>query len=203
MESKKLKMSFNSVYKFENLVSKFFNAPYGIATDCCTHAIELCLRYKNIKKISIPTNTYISIPMLAIKLGIKWSWSKDKWKNFYFFKGTNIIDAAVLWKKNSYIKNTFMCLSFQYQKHINIGKGGMILTDNFDAYNSLIKMSYDGRARDIPWREQNISKMGFHYYMTPESAITGLKVFKKKSKILPRVWTYKDYPDLKKFKCFK
>ena len=101
-------MSFESVTKFEKIIAKFFNAPYGIATDCCTHAIELCLRYKNIKKISIPTNTYISIPMLAIKLGIKWSWSKDKWKNFYFFKGTNIIDAAVLWKKNSYIKNTFI-----------------------------------------------------------------------------------------------
>lgn len=196
-------MSFNSVYKFENLISKFFKAPYGIATDCCSHAIELCLRYKKIKKISIPTNTYISIPMLAIKLGIKWSWNKKKWKDFYFLQNTNIIDASVLWKKNSYIKDTFMCLSFQKQKHINIGKGGMILTDNFDAYNALTKMSYDGRARNIPWREQNISIMGYHYYMTPESAEIGIKIFDKKSKKMPRIWSYKDYPNLTKLNLFK
>ena len=43
---------------------------------------------------------------------------------------TNIIDAAVYWKENCYIPNSFMCLSFQFQKHLNIGKGGMILTDD-------------------------------------------------------------------------
>ena len=96
-----------------------------------------------------------------------------------------------------------MCISFQYQKHINIGKGGMILTDNLDAYNALIKMSYDGRVRNIPWRDQNISSMGFHYYMTPESAQAGLKIFKKKYKILPKIWTYRDYPDLSKLNFFK
>lgn len=196
-------MSFNSVYKFENIVCKFFNAQYGIATDCATHAIELCLRYKNIKNIKIPINTYLSIPMLAIKLGIKWSWTQSKWKNFYYLKNSNIIDASVFWKKNGYIQNTFMCLSFQYQKHINIGKGGMILTDNLEAYNALIKMSYDGRERDIPWRKQNISSMGYHYYMTPESASKGVKIFNKKAKLLPKIWSYKDYPDLSKLNFFK
>ena len=96
-----------------------------------------------------------------------------------------------------------MCLSFQHQKHLNIGRGGMILTDNKESYESLKKMSYDGRLRNKPWREQNINSVGYHYYMTPEAAEEGLKIFKKKSKIPPRIWTYKDYPDLKKFKCFK
>jgi dTDP-4-amino-4,6-dideoxygalactose transaminase len=196
-------MSFEAVNKFEKNISEFFNSPYAVATDCCTHAIELCLRYKKIKKIKIPTNTYVSIPMTAIKLNLKWSWSNERWKNFYFFKNTNIIDAAVFWKRNGYIKNTFMCLSFQYQKHINIGKGGMILTDDLDAYNALVKMSYDGRVRNIPWRDQDISSMGYHYYMLPESASLGLKIFKKKSKTKPRMWSYKDYPNLKKMKFFQ
>jgi len=196
-------MSFKIVSKFEKTISNFFNAPYGISTDCCTHAIELCLRYQNIKKIQIPNNTYVSIPVLGNKLKIKWSWVQDNWENFYYLRGTNIIDAAVYWKKSGYIPNTFMCLSFQYQKHINIGKGGMILTDNFKAYNDLIQMSYDGRKRNVPWRKQNISCIGYHYYLPPEAAEEGLKIFKIKSKILPRIWSYKDYPDLKKFKCFK
>lgn len=32
--------------------------------------------------------------------------------------------------KNSYIPNTYMCLSFQFQKHLSLGRGGMILLDN-------------------------------------------------------------------------
>lgn len=196
-------MSFEIVNQFEKKISNFFNAPYGVATDCCTHAIELCLRYKEIKKIIVPSKTYISIPMLAYKLNIKLSWTEEKWRNFYFLKGTSIIDAAVLWKRNSYIKNTFMCISFQKQKHINIGKGGMILTDSLEAYKSLTRMSYDGRIRDIPWRKQNISSMGFHYYMMPELAEIGLKIFNDKSKKLSKIWTYRDYPDLKKFDLFR
>jgi len=43
-------MSFQAVTDFENKIAKYFGAPYGVAVDCCTHAIELCLRFKNIKK---------------------------------------------------------------------------------------------------------------------------------------------------------
>ena len=50
----------------------------------------------------------------------------------------------------------------------------MILCDNKDDYISLKKMSYDGRLPDIPWRDQDISTMGYHYYMTPETAQLGM-----------------------------
>ena len=196
-------MSFEKVKKFESLISNFFGSKYGIATDSCTHAIELCLRYKNInKKIYFPKHTYIGIPMLGLKLNLNWSWINEKWQNYYYIKNTNIIDAAVLWKKNSYIKNTFMCISFQYQKHINIGRGGMILTDSKRAYEKLIKMSYDGREREIPWRDQNIANLGFHYYLTPESAERGIDIFRNKSNLEPKTWTYREYPDLSKMKVF-
>ena len=195
-------MSFESVNKFEELISKFFGSKYGIATDSCTHAIELCLRYKNIKKIFIPNRTYLSIPMTAIKLDLDWKWNEEKWSNYYFLEKTNIIDAAVLWRKNSYIKNTLMCLSFQYQKHLNIGRGGMILTDDKNTYDSLVKMSYDGRSRNNLWRSQNIDSIGFHYYMTPENAQSGIDIFKKKFNIHPKQWSYLDYPDLSKMEIF-
>ena len=58
-------MSFTKVTEFENKVSKFFGAKYGVAVDCCTHGIELCLRYTNAKSMSSPTRTYLSIPFLA------------------------------------------------------------------------------------------------------------------------------------------
>ena len=50
--------------------------------------------------------------MLAKKLNLKLVLEDMDWKDYYFLKGTNIIDAAVLWQKNSYINGTLMCLSF-------------------------------------------------------------------------------------------
>ena len=146
-----------------------------MAVDCCTHALELCLREQKIQKFSTPKRTYISVPFLAYKLNIDFSWRDENWQDYYYLGDSNIIDAAVLWEKDSYIANTFMCLSFQFRKHLSLGRGGMILTDNKEAALRLKKMSYDGRLPDVPWREQNISSVGYHYYMTPETAQLGLE----------------------------
>ena len=148
-------MSFNKITEFENKIAKFFGSPYAVAIDCCTHGIELCLRYNNIKKIIVPKRTYISVPFLANKLNIGFEWKDEVWTNYYYLTD-NIIDAAVLWKKNSYIPGTFMNISFQFRKHLALGRGGCILTDDKKTALELKKMSYDGRLPDMPWREQDI-----------------------------------------------
>ena len=163
-------MSFESIQKFEKEISTFFGSPYAIAVDCCTHAIELCLRLNNVKHYTVPKRTYISVPFLANKLGISFDWRDEDWEDYYFLGGTNIVDAAVLWKQDSYVPNTFMCVSFQYRKHLSLGRGGIILTDDKESAILLKKMSYDGRLPDIPWRDQDIDTYGFHYYMTRETA---------------------------------
>ena len=155
-------MSFKVVADFENEVSNWFGAPYGVAVDCCTHAIELCLRYKEVKKYTVPPNTYPSVPNLAQKIGIEFEWEEQDWKDYYYLGGTNIIDAAVYWKSNGYVKDSLMCLSFQFKKHLSLGRGGMILTDDKEAKDELKKMSYDGRVPNIPWTEQNINSIFFH-----------------------------------------
>jgi dTDP-4-amino-4,6-dideoxygalactose transaminase len=194
---------FHVVEMFENTISNFYGAKYGIATDSCTHAIELCMRYENLKYAKIPEHTYISIPFTCEKLGINWEFEDDKWEEYYFIKGTNIIDGAVMWKKNSYISGTYLCLSFQYKKHLSIGKGGIILTDNKDSYHDLQKMSYDGRLRGIPWGKQKINTIGYHYYMTPESAKIGLNKFNEVKNSNPKIWSYLDYPNLSNMEVFK
>ena len=194
-------MSFEIVNKFEKEVSKYFGSKYAVATDSCTHAIEICLRYLESKKITCPKRTYISIPFLSKKLNIELAWSEREWKDFYYLTD-KIIDAAVLWKENSYIEGTLMCLSFQYQKHLSLGRGGMILLDNYDDYVSLKKMSYDGRIPNVPWREQDIESIGYHYYMTPETAELGLSKLEKAINTKPRDWKYTDWPDLTKMKIF-
>ena len=151
----------------------------------------------------VPARTYISIPLLSKKLNIQLEWKEEDWLDFYYIGDTNIIDAAVLWKKDSYIKNTFMCISFQFRKHLSLGRGGVILCDNKQDYNNLKKMAYDGRIPDVPWASQNISMMGYHYYMTPETAEKGLKDLPKAIATSPRQWTLNDWPDLRKMEIFK
>ena len=93
--------------------------------------------------------------------------------------------------------------SFYANKHITTGEGGMILTDNREAMWELKKMSYDGREPDIPWRDQNIQSMGYHYYMAPETAMNGLKKFPDAIKNKPKQWLVSDYPDLTRMEIFK
>lgn len=194
-------MSFNKITEFENKVAKFFGSPYAVAVDCCTHGVELCLRYKNIRKIKVPKRTYISIPFLANKLNLDLEWKDEVWTNYYYLTDS-IIDAAVLWEKNSYIPNTFMSVSFQFRKHLALGRGGIILTDDKNAAMELKKMSYDGRHPDIPWREQNINTMGYHYYMTPETAELGLEKIDKAIDTIPKQWVVTDWPDLTQMEVF-
>ena len=196
-------MSFEVVSEFEQKIAEFYGAPFAIAVDCCTHGIELCLRHQNVKSITVPKRTYLSIPFLADKLGIELKWKDENWKDYYYIGDTNIIDAAVLWKENSYIPGTLMCLSFQFKKHLSLGRGGMILTDDYDAAHELTQMSYDGRIPDIPWTEQNISTMGYHYYMTPETAQNGLDKLPKAIETEPREWVVEDWPDLRDMELYK
>ena len=196
-------MSFELIKEFEKKIAEFYGSPYAVATDCCTHAIELCLRYKQVDMFTVPPNTYPSVPNLAKKIGIEFRWKEEDWSDFYFLGGTNIVDAAVLWKENGYIPNSLMCLSFQFQKHLSLGRGGMILTDDKDAKEELKKMSYDGRLPDIPWRDQNISSMGYHYYMTPETASLGLEKLPKAIETEPREWAVEDWPDLREMDLYK
>ena len=95
-----------------------------------------------------------------------------------------------------------MCLSFQFKKHLNLGRGGAILLQNENDYDKLKKMSYDGRDLSKPWAEQNIDTVGYHYYMTPETAMLGIQKLPDKIKEQPKVWSYKNYPNLNEMTVF-
>ena len=195
-------MNFQAVTEFENKIAEFFGSPYAIAVDSCTHGVELALRYTQVDHITVPKHTYLSIPFLANKLWIDLFWKDENWTDYYYLTD-QVIDAAVLWKPNSYILGTFMGISFQYQKHLSLGRGGIILTDDEGAAIQLKKMSYDGRLPNIPWREQNINTIGYHYYMTPETAQLGLDKLPKAIATTPKQWIISDWPDLTQMDIFK
>ena len=61
-----MKNEWHVVTEFEKKIAEFFGAPYAVATDCCTNALELCLRLekqkqgKEVRSIKVQHNTYIS-----------------------------------------------------------------------------------------------------------------------------------------------
>jgi dTDP-4-amino-4,6-dideoxygalactose transaminase len=135
-------------------------------------------------------------------MNIRLIWEDNDWQDYYFLTD-KVADAAVLWRKNSYISGTFMSVSFQFQKHLSLGRGGMILFDDEDAWLKLKKMSYDGRLPGVPWREQNIDSIGYHYYLPPETAEKGLWKLPEAIETPPKKWVITDWPDLTKMTVFK
>ena len=195
-------MSFQVIADFEKEIAKFFGAPYAVAVDCCTHGLELSLRLKGVNKIRVPKHTYLSVPMLASKLNIEMEWTDEKWQDYYYL-ADNIIDAAVLWRPGSYVPGSYMSVSFQFRKHLSLGRGGVILFDNEKDFDTLKRMSYDGRSPDLPWAQQNIKTIGYHYYMTPETAELGLKKLPEAIQRKPKQWVYTYWVVLTTMDIFK
>ena len=167
-------MSFDKIKQFEEALAEFTGAPYAIMTDCCTHAIELCLRYQNVKNTRFTAYTYLSIPMTMHKLGIKYELLDEQWTGEYPFQYTNIWDSARRLEKNMYRIGTMQCLSFGHTKPLHIGRGGAILLDDKAAHDKIIRMRYDGRDLNIsPWQDQKDFIVGYHYKPTPEEAVQG------------------------------
>ncbi len=192
---------FDKILEFEKALAEFTGAPYAISTDCCTHAIELCLIYDQVKQCSFTAYTYLSIPMTMVKLDIEYSLVEEQWLGDYQFYNTRIWDSARKLQKNMYRKNSLQCLSFGHTKPLDNGRGGAILLDDPIAYEEIKKMRYDGRDLNIsPWIDQQNFKLGYHYKMNPEECIRALEKLKNYEEQDP---LYVEYPDCRKIKINK
>lgn len=168
---------FKVVKDFEAALSEYTKAPYIITTDSCSNALFLCFLYERlhgIKKIELPRKTYIGVLQAALNAGMKVEWIDLDWEGCYAISPTRIIDSARLLTSNMYAEGEFTCLSFQNSKHLSIGKGGAILTDNIDAAEWFRKAKFDGRTEGGDVMKEPIQFPGFHMYLDPPSAARGL-----------------------------
>ena len=187
-------MDFEKITEFERALAEFTGAPYAVMTDCCTHAIELCLRYDKHTRVLFPAHTYLSIPMTMHKLGISYDYTDKPWIGEYQFISTRIWDSARLLKQDMYRPGQLQCLSFGYGKPLEIGRGGAVLTDDAEVYRTLKHQCYDGRDLSIsPWENQKTFKVGYHYKPTIEEAVIGLE----KLPLVDQTPKYYQYPDLR------
>jgi dTDP-4-amino-4,6-dideoxygalactose transaminase len=177
------------VRQFERTIAKHCGAPYGVAVESCTAALFLCCKYFCVGEVEIPKRTYYSVPFSVLNAGGKVKFVNKKWRGAYDLDPYPIIDSAMRFKKSMYEDGQFQCLSFQYSKHLPIGRGGMILTDSRKAAEWFREKRNDGRA-EIPKEQDNVTGIGWNMYMTPEQAARGISLF------YWRIKGKKDLPDL-------
>jgi dTDP-4-amino-4,6-dideoxygalactose transaminase len=160
---------------FEEEIANYCGSKYAISVDSCTNAIFLCCIYFKVKEVTIPRKTYLSVPQAIINAGGNVKLADINWSGQYQLYPYPIIDAALRFTSNMYKTGTLTCLSFHYKKHLPIGKGGAILTDNYAAYCWLKKIRYEGRD-EIDYWDDKIEESGWNMYMTPYEASIGLSL---------------------------
>jgi dTDP-4-amino-4,6-dideoxygalactose transaminase len=170
-------MGYQSLFDFEQALAEFTGAPYVAVTDGCTNALELCLRHDQVTDCKFTAFTYLSVPMLMARLGIRYRLTDESWIGEYQLHGTRIWDSARLLRRNMYRPGQMQCLSFGNGKPMQLGRVGCVLTDDHRAWESISRMRSDGRdLRILPWISQQTFGLGFHYCPTLESCERGLEL---------------------------
>ena len=210
----KIRRPIHNPYKvvklFEEEIADYTGAPYAVSVDSCTNALFLCLeyfKYKNQGKgceINIPSKTYLSVPQSIIHAGYEpiFDVSRNDWSGIYDLKPLPVYDAAKRLTSGMYIKGSFMCLSFHIKKHLKIGKGGMILTDDPEAVEWFKTARYEGRSEKL-YHEDDIKTLGWNMYMTPQQASRGLSLMQNYPMNVLDLGENNRYRDLTEFTVFK
>ncbi len=200
-----MKNSFGIVEEFERRVAEYAGSRCAVAVDCCTSAIFLSLqyiratRYDPPLRITLPARTYASVPMACIHAGFEVAFEDSLWLGSYQIKPFDIWDGAKRFRRGMY-QGGMHCLSFHSKKILNIGRGGMVLTDDEGAAYWLKRARYDGREGKA-YPQENIQMLGWHMYMTPEQAARGLQLLDVLPEGMPD--QTEDYPDLRNFEIFR
>lgn len=188
-------MTFDILFKFETQLSIYTGAPYVVVTDGCTHAIELAMRYYQVKQCKFTAFTYVSVLQSVRELGVSYQLTNESWSGEYQFHNTNIWDSARRLEPNMYRTGQVQCLSFGNSKPMSLGRVGAIMLDDETAYVELSKMRSDGRdLRVAPWHNQPSFGIGSHYCPTLEDCAKGIDQL---TTVLPQLQTVQ-YPDLRK-----
>ena len=193
------------VKMFEEELSEYTGAPYVVTVDSCTNALFLCCKYLQVKEVTIPSKTYLSVPMSIMHAGGEVVFDKSEavnhWVGQYKLEPYPIYDSAKRLTSGMYESGSFMCLSFHMKKHLNIGKGGAILTDNKEAYEWFKKARYEGRSEKF-YKEDSIEQLGWNMYMTPQQAAQGLCLMQNYPKHKEDQQELGGYRDLTEFPVF-
>ena len=179
------------VGELEKRISEWAGAPYGVAVESGSAAIFLSLmwhknKYGHIGTVTIPSRTYPSVPCSIIHAGGKVRFDDIDWAGEYELWPLKIWDSALRFRKGMY-HGGMQCISGHIKKRLNVGRMGMILLDDKDAYEWLKRARFDGR-NPVPLQEDNLTQLGWNLYLSPPDAARAIQIFE--------VLRDKDLPDL-------
>jgi len=179
MNEYKLSDPWDVVDLFEKVLAEYAGSKYAVAVDNCTDAMFLCLKYLKAEgEITLPKRTYVSVPCTVIHAGCQVKFEDIEWSGAYQLNPYPVWDAATRMTQGMYVPDSYYCLSFHRRKHIPIGKGGMILTNDKEAYDWFKLARYEGRHMDRLYKDDSFDMIGWNMYMPPEQAAEGLELFK-------------------------
>lgn len=204
--------AFQVTKDFEDAVASYTGAPFAVAFDSQSSAMEACLIMDAVKdkRISIPSRTYMSVPCAILMTGNKVDWLEVEGGTLtgeYPLCGTRIWDSALRFTANMYRPHFLQCLSFSGPyKHLKLGKGGMVLCSTEEEAQWLKRYRFSGR-NECSYHVDNFTVLGRNAYMLPEIAAKGLRDMaqfynadgsKKHNEDLTL-----PYPDLSQFECYR
>jgi dTDP-4-amino-4,6-dideoxygalactose transaminase len=196
---------------FERELCRYAGSPHAVALDNCTSAIFLALMRENVrgKTVAIPARTYMSVPCAVIQAGGRVAFRPvegDTITGPYRLGDTRVVDSALRFTAGMYTPGDFVCVSFTGPyKHLKLGKGGAILTDDADADAWFRRARFSGR-REMSYHDDTFDMLGWNFWMAPQIAALGLH-------LMPQFWhldgTPKHnedltlpYPDLSRFPVY-
>ena len=224
--------------QFEQDICRYTGAPYAVAVDNCSNALFLALYYElHVKQhsgvytysdqtpngkpvISIPRHTYPAVPAEIIHAGAVVEFHDGSeftppghLRGAYRLYPAPIIDSALCFTADMYRNwqgGKHVCLSFTGPfKHLKLGKGGAILTDNEHAYKWFKKARFSGRS-ECSYHDDNFDDnpvIGWNFYMLPEIAARGLllmaQFYDKDGKPKHNEDLCLPYPDLSRYKLWQ
>lgn len=162
--------------------------------------------------LQLPKETFISVPMMAIHSGFSVEFDARCWEGAYQIHPLPIWDSALRLYQGMFRDfhsktetilddHRYICLSFQYRKHLPIGRGGMILHNDPKADEWFRRARFFGRHEVPAFADPGPSMIGWHMYMEPNRAAIGLQLMvhmAEQNKDL-----HVEYPDLSKYDIFK
>jgi len=209
---------YDIVDALEKRVAEYAGSKYAVAVDSCTNALLLALRYSKwrsehgvesvmygdgtkLESITLPNKTYVGVAYAVLNAGLKCKFKDYEWQGAYKLEGTDIIDSARRFRRGMYVKGSLYCLSAHWGKHLKIGRGGFILTDDYEAATILRIMRFDGRTAGLPPKMDNFIYQSNHCYMLPEEAARGLMLMSYMPDVNADI-PADDYADLSKYPIF-
>jgi len=192
------------VDSFEKMIAEYAGSKYAVAVDNCTDAMFLCLKYlKADGEVTIPRRTYVSVPCTILHAGCKVNFDDIEWSGAYPLDPFPVYDSATRMTKNMYVPGSYYCLSFHRRKHVPIGKGGMILTDDKDAYEWFKVVRYEGRHMDRLYKDDEFDTVGWNMYMPPEQAARGIVLFEQLGEVNEDLESSGIHKDLSEFPIYE